>query len=649
MFVKTPTGCIENGIVVTLPSEREVELDTLSVQPTICGADNGVVQLSVANAIGTAQVSLNGAAPTNELTFENLSSGIQTFVVSDSEGCQDSISVNIAPSEGIAILDTLIQHPSCGLDNGRITTQLNNPGSIQDFTINGESASPTITFNLAAGNYAIRVVDVAGCSDSLSVILNPSEAISFEVDSTATTCALNNGTAILTNVVGAPEEYGLDGGPFVETSDFTNLSAGPHTIIARNGICADTVLFFIGSSEAPELMLATAAGTTCGEMNGAAELDAINGTGPYEFNLDSLNNQTGVFESLPAGEYVAYVQDFAECLDSTDVSIASSVAVELTAEVTEGICGELGSIQLIPSFGDNNIYTDQDGNASNMPIYTNLEGGMYTFFVRTDEDCLDTLMVEVQVYGVPEVEVADRQMAFCEEPVGSVTVAGSSGKGILSYALDGVEQEEETHYENLGAGSYTIRVTDETGCTSEMTVDIESTPSVRIEDFTAEQLFCGDVLSAVQFSSEGGTGILTYEITNSVGAVVDEAGGLPEGQYRLTVTDELGCEQTELIIVRKEECQMYIPTAFNPLSAGEDRKFKIGVPAASDFMIETFQIYDRWGNLVYDKKDIDPLTFTEWWDGTRKGQALSSGVYVYRISLGGETLEQVSGTVTLIK
>ena len=157
------------------------------------------------------------------------------------------------------------------------------------------------------------------------------------------------------------------------------------------------------------------------------------------------------------------------------------------------------------------------------------------------------------------------------------------------------------------------------------------------------------MLSAVQFSSEGGTGILTYEITNSVGAVVDEAGGLPEGQYRLTVTDELGCEQTELIIVRKEECQMYIPTAFNPLSAGEDRKFKIGVPAASDFMIETFMIYDRWGNLVYDKKDIDPLTFTEWWDGTRKGQALSSGVYVYRISLGGETLEQVSGTVTLIK
>ena len=73
------------------------------------------------------------------------------------------------------------------------------------------------------------------------------------------------------------------------------------------------------------------------------------------------------------------------------------------------------------------------------------------------------------------------------------------------------------------------------------------------------------------------------------------------------------------------------------------------MPAASDFMIETFMIYDRWGNLVYNQEEIDPLTFDGWWDGTRNGQALSSGVYVYRIALGGETPEQVSGTVTLIK
>ena len=176
-----------------------------------------------------------------------------------------------------------------------------------------------------------------------------------------------------------------------------------------------------------------------------------------------------------------------------------------------------------------------------------MEGREYTFYVRTEENCLDTLVIDIPVYGIPELEEIDKQMAFCEEPVGSVTVAGNGGKGMLSYELNGAAQEEQTRYENLSAGSYNILVSDETGCTSVLTIEIESTPRVTIDGLSAEQLFCGDVLSEVSFTPSGGTGNISYELTDATGNLVDKENGLPEGQYSLVLTDELGCELQEFI------------------------------------------------------------------------------------------------------
>ena len=191
-------------------------------------------------------------------------------------------------------------------------------------------------------------------------------------------------------------------------------------------------------------------------------------------------------------------------------------------------------------------------------------------------------------------------------------------------------------------------VRDATDCTTEWTVDIPSTPRVEITDLSAEQLFYGDVLSEIQFNRGGGTGNLITRIYNN-DQLIDQTLGLPEGQYRLTITDELGCEATDFIMVRKEDCQMYIPTIFNPNSDDDNQAFKLGVPTASDFLIANFQIFDRWGNLVYDKENIDPLTFTEWWDGTFNGSDVEQGVYVYVIELVGERAEIVRGTITVVR
>lgn len=63
--------------------------------------------------------------------------------------------------------------------------------------------------------------------------------------------------------------------------------------------------------------------------------------------MNTLSNATGEFELLAVGDYVAIVIDANNCENSLPINIASSEAIELTGIVQEGLCGELGSIQLM--------------------------------------------------------------------------------------------------------------------------------------------------------------------------------------------------------------------------------------------------------------------------------------------------------------
>lgn len=90
------------------------------------------------------------------------------------------------------------------------------------------------------------------------------------------------------------------------------------------------------------------------------------------------------------------------------------------------------------------------------------------------------------------------------------------------------------------------------------------------------------------------------------------------------------------------ETEFYMPNAFRP--NGINTSFK---PVTTSFggTNYKFQIYNRWGQLVFETTDP-----TEGWDGTYNGKPYAVGSYVYLLAyesvFGQEVLKQ--GTVTLI-
>ena len=97
----------------------------------------------------------------------------------------------------------------------------------------------------------------------------------------------------------------------------------------------------------------------------------------------------------------------------------------------------------------------------------------------------------------------------------------------------------------------------------------------------------------------------------------------------------------------KPDC---IPNVFHPNSTSGNNFFSIN--CEDDILsVSEYRIYDRWGNLLFERKNINPIDKSEFWNGTFNGRPVEQGVYVYYIELLyiDNTKETSAGDITVIR
>jgi gliding motility-associated-like protein len=89
-----------------------------------------------------------------------------------------------------------------------------------------------------------------------------------------------------------------------------------------------------------------------------------------------------------------------------------------------------------------------------------------------------------------------------------------------------------------------------------------------------------------------------------------------------------------------------VPSAFNPGSSHTENHTFIPVGVFINSKDYLFQIYNRWGQLLFETTEIN-----KGWDGTYKGEDAAQGVYTYfvRFTTSDGQLFEKRGTVTLIR
>lgn len=120
-------------------------------------------------------------------------------------------------------------------------------------------------------------------------------------------------------------------------------------------------------------------------------------------------------------------------------------------------------------------------------------------------------------------------------------------------------------------------------------------------------------------------------------------------KYRVTAYQK---ENNAVVSVSNEveiipAASIYIPNAFTPNGDGINDTFGGVGEGITDY---TMQIFDRWGNLLFESNNIDFQ-----WDGNYKNEVVPTGVYVFKLSakglgLNGKTKKLINrtGSVTVV-
>jgi gliding motility-associated-like protein len=109
--------------------------------------------------------------------------------------------------------------------------------------------------------------------------------------------------------------------------------------------------------------------------------------------------------------------------------------------------------------------------------------------------------------------------------------------------------------------------------------------------------------------------------------------------YTLTVTNRYGCISTDQVRV-EVIASLFVPNAFTPNGDGKNDRWII--PFLTPELGALVTVYDRAGQVVYQSRGNIVA-----WDGTFKGSALGTGVYVYQIIL--PDADPLKGTLLLLR
>jgi gliding motility-associated-like protein len=204
-----------------------------------------------------------------------------------------------------------------------------------------------------------------------------------------------------------------------------------------------------------------------------------------------------------------------------------------------------------------------------------------------------------------------------------------------SIAIIGATQNNYHLSPNNSIGNYNVRITYPDSCliSETFSVQINQLDLLNLPTDTSfcekDTLFLAPALQGVTYQWNGNT--------DTVARITEK------GVYDIIATAAGGCSRKFTVNVHPQNCSLNMPNAFTPNGDGKNDLFRI--PQQVKINLNQFSIFDRWGNKVFDTTNSNTA-----WDGSFKGVACATGVYIYIIEgIVGNKKIQLKGTVTLIR
>ncbi|MBL0052114.1 MAG: SprB repeat-containing protein [Bacteroidetes bacterium] len=445
--------------------------------------------------------------------------------------------------------------------------------------------------------------------------LPPSPFVSSQ--SNVTCSGGNNGCATIDNLNGGfPFTYLWSDGN--TNASRCGLAAGTYTAtVTDNTGATGTVNVTIAQ---PTLITATCSGTdvtTPGGSNGTASVTASGGTGALSYLWSNANTNASM-SGLSAGTYTVTVTDANGCTQTCSTTILEPTCnITIGALVKDVICngGADATIDVTVAGANGAIsYLWNDGNTNE--DRAGLSIGTFTVTVTDAANCTNTASFAISEPIILGMSAIPTNVSTNGGSDGSVNVTTSGGTSPYSFLWnDGDTNEDRT---NLAAGTYTVTVTDDNGCTAILSVTLYEPLSVTCAGVDPSSVGAND--GSVTTVVVGGLAGYTYIWSN--GDTSNDLGAVAAGTYTVTVTDILGNTST---------CQTTLVDPFGILCAGVDVTTNGGSDGSAN---------------VTATGGVSPFTYL--WSNGSTGTVISGiGAGVYTITVTDNSNSTLSCIVTI--
>lgn len=562
-------GCPAVDSVFTLSVEPLPTLNLVSTPVSCSSLGNGSIVASGTVGSSPFLLSLNPGGQTATVlpkTFNNLSAGTYTVVVSSAAGCTKSTIAAVSAPSPVTWVSTLPQNPTCsGSTNGSIQVNATGGTGVINYTLQpgGTNNTTGIFPSLGAGAYSITASDANGCSISTLVSLTVNNAVTL-TNSTVTPVApcygLGNGAIAVTASGGTGAlTYILNpGGVTNGLGTFPSLNPGNYvvTVSDANG-CTVTTSLVVTQPAQVQFTNVSHSNVTCfGNMNASIQAGASGGTGTLQFTLlPGGLTSTGNFTGFGAGTYTIKVADASGCSATTQVAITQPPVLQFTSVLPTHVhCnnGNDGAVNASAAGGfPSYTYSLLPSGVSNTSgVFSGLTAATYIVKVTDANGCTITSSVSItQPVALSYSPAVITHISCFNNQNGQVQLTANGGTGSLVYQmLPGPIYSSSGAFNALNAGSYTIIVSDAVGCTLSTSLSITQPPLLQWNAVTLTNPVCTNLSNgSVTVGASGGTAPYQYALNNGAFSALTSYTGLSAGSYTIHIKDNKNCTKDSVV------------------------------------------------------------------------------------------------------
>ena len=505
--VTNSDGC--DGEAQAAVSVSPPPVPQISGGSSLCAGDSETLQVA-----GNYQ-SYIWSTGDNGAQIQISSPGTYSVTVMDANGCEGS--ADFVVQEASSPTPSIVGNLSfCEGED----TQLSLSNAYNSYLWSNGDMSPSIVVS-SPGTYSVTVTNAEGCHGTTQVVVTELPRPSPQLSGPASLCAGGVGEAI--SVAGSYSSYLWNTGD-VSPSIFVN-NPGTYSVTVTDGDGCT------GSSEWVVLPMPPLSPEITGDLSFCFGDFTILSVGNYDQILWSDGTTGNSVDVFSAGSVSVTVSDANGCTGSDEVIVTTSIPPAVEIMGSEELCE--GATEVLQTDGNYASYEWSTGEFS--PSITISEPGEYWVTVTDENGCtgIDDIYIQTQV--LPNLQIMG-STSFCSGSqttlfVEDIYAQYEWSNGLTSSSIDVTV-----------AGTYSVTVTNENGCTATQSVVIE------------EQTALSPTISGMLSFCEGGETILSAGIGYdnylwSDGSTSSTLTVTEPGTYSVTVSDVTGCSGNTSVTV----------------------------------------------------------------------------------------------------